>query len=100
MPDRCRVKIAAVGRLQITRSGWEPSGPLRLRRIGPTQEAPLSYVVDFQDVSTVGVESSPVAEALAGLRANEARYFRNKYDHGFTVEPAGEASEVVDWVHG
>src|SRR4051812_1116755 len=59
----------------------------------------MSYVVDFVDVSTVGLESSPVAEALAGLRANEARYFRNKYAHTFTVEPAGEASEVVDRVH-
>lgn len=59
----------------------------------------MSYVVDFQDVSTVGLESSPVAEALAGLRANEARYFKNKYSHVFTVEPAHEATEIVDWVH-
>lgn len=48
----------------------------------------MPYIVDFQDVSTVGLESSPVAQALAGLRANEARYFRNKYDHVFTVSPA------------
>ncbi len=59
----------------------------------------MAYVVDFEDVSTVGLESSPVAEALAGLRANEARYFRNKYSHVFTVEPASAAVEVVDWVH-
>jgi hypothetical protein len=59
----------------------------------------MPYVVDFQDVSTVGLESSPVAEALAGLRANEARYFRNKYSHVFTVDAVGEGSEVVDWVH-
>jgi hypothetical protein len=59
----------------------------------------MSYVVDFVDVSTVGLESSPVADALAGLRANEARYFKNKYDHTFTVEPAAEASQVVEWVH-
>jgi len=59
----------------------------------------MSYTVDFQNVSTTGLESSPVAEALAGLRANEARYFKNKYDHDFTVEPAAEAAEVVDWVH-
>ena len=57
------------------------------------------YVVDFDQVSTVGLESSPVADALAGLRANEARYFKNKYDHVFTVEPASEAKETVDWVH-
>ena len=59
----------------------------------------MSYVVDFQNVSTTGLETSPVAEALAGLRANEARYFRNKYDHVFTVEPAAEAADVVDRVH-
>jgi len=59
----------------------------------------MSYTVDFQDVSTTGLESSPVAAALAGLRANEARYFRNKYSHVFTVEPADEAADVVDWVH-
>lgn len=59
----------------------------------------MSYVVDFEEVSTVGLESSPHAEALAGLRANEARYFRNKYSHVFTLEPASAAAEVVDWVH-
>jgi hypothetical protein len=60
----------------------------------------MSYAVDFTTVSTVGLESSPVADALAGLRANEARYFTNKYDHVFTVEPAAEVPEVVDWVSG
>ena len=59
----------------------------------------MSYEVDFVNVSTVGVESSPVASALAGLRANEARYFKNKYDHVFTVEPASDASATIDWVH-
>lgn len=55
----------------------------------------MPYVVDFENVSTVGVESSPVAEALAGLRANEARYFRNKYDHVFTVGTADEEADAV-----
>jgi hypothetical protein len=59
----------------------------------------MPYVVDFTDVSTVGLESSPVPEALAGLRANEARYFKNKYSHTFTVETASNAAEVVEWVH-
>jgi hypothetical protein len=59
----------------------------------------MSYVVDFTKVSTIGMESSPVAPALAGLRANEARYFKNKYAHDFTVEPAGEAKEIIEWVH-
>ena len=40
-----------------------------------------------------------MAPALAGLRANEARYFKNKYDHDFTVEPAAKAKKTVDWVH-
>ena len=58
----------------------------------------MPYTVDFVNVSTVGLESSPVAEALAGLRANEARYYKNKYDHVFTVTPAEEAPEVLDRV--
>ena len=56
-------------------------------------------IVDFTEVSTQGLESSPVADALAGLRANEARYFKNKYDHVFSVEPASEAADVIAWVH-
>ena len=59
----------------------------------------MPYTVDFSTVSTVGLESSPVAAALAGLRANEARYFKNKYDHTFTVEPASDARPTIDWVH-
>ena len=59
----------------------------------------MSYAVDFNAVSTVGLESSPVAAALAGLRANEARYFKNKYDHAFTVQSAGDAKATIDWVH-
>jgi hypothetical protein len=59
----------------------------------------MTYVVDFKDVSTTGLESSPVADALAGLRANEARYFKNKYDHEFTVEPASKAKRTIEWVH-
>ncbi|MEY9930907.1 hypothetical protein ABH926_005554 [Catenulispora sp. GP43] len=58
----------------------------------------MPYTVDFENVSTTGLESSPVADALAGLRANEARYFKNKYDHVFTVSPADEAPEALDWV--
>jgi hypothetical protein len=60
----------------------------------------MPYAVDFNTVSTVGLESSPVAAALAGLRAHEARYFKNKYDHVFTVEPASNAKTTIDWVHG
>ena len=59
----------------------------------------MPYIVDFENVSTIGLESSPVAQALAGLRANEARYFKNKYDHVFTVSPVSEAPETLDWVN-
>ena len=57
-----------------------------------------TYTVDFKTVSTVGLESSPVAAALAGLRANEARYFKNKYDIDFTVKPAAKAKTTIDRV--
>jgi hypothetical protein len=58
----------------------------------------MGKAVDFVNVSTEGLESSPVAEALAGLRANEARYFKNKYDHVFTVEPASKAKKLIAYV--
>jgi hypothetical protein len=60
----------------------------------------VAYTVDFKDVSTVGLESSPVADALAGLRANEARYFKNKYDAVFTTESASKpkAKKLVNYV--
>ncbi|MCW2529057.1 MAG: hypothetical protein JWM76_3917 [Pseudonocardiales bacterium] len=60
----------------------------------------MAQVVDFEKVSTEGLDSSPVADALAGLRANEARYFKNKYGHTFAVDPANEAAETVRWVSG
>jgi hypothetical protein len=59
----------------------------------------VTYSVDFVNVSPVGLESSPVVDALAGLRANEARYFKNKYDHVFTVQPAATAKKDIDMVH-
>ncbi len=58
----------------------------------------MGYVVDFENVSTTGLESSPVASALAGLRANEARYYKNKYDHVFTVEKAEDDPETLAYV--
>ncbi|MCF3141129.1 MULTISPECIES: phage tail protein [Micrococcaceae] len=58
----------------------------------------MPHIVDFEKVSTEGLETSPVAEALAGLRANEARYFRNKYQHVFSVSPASEVPDVVERV--
>ena len=58
----------------------------------------MGYKVDFVNVSTVGLASSPVVDALAGLRANEARYFQNKYKVDFIVEPAADAKVLVDYV--
>jgi hypothetical protein len=52
----------------------------------------MTRAVDFATVSTEGLESSPVADALAGLRANEARYFRTKYDAVFATEKATSAT--------
>src|SRR6202163_3365889 len=58
----------------------------------------MPYTVGFETVSTIGLESSPVAPALAGLRAHEARYFKTKYNHLFTVEPAAKAKNAIAWV--
>jgi hypothetical protein len=85
----------------LSRHSRTHSAGLASRRVnGQTRrERTMSYTVDFNTVATVGLESSPVADALAGLRANEARYFKNKYDHAFTVEPASDAPETIEWVH-
>jgi hypothetical protein len=56
-------------------------------------------IVDFKEVSTKGLTSSPVVDALAGLRANEARYFKNHYDLDFATLPAKEAKELIAYVH-
>ena len=59
----------------------------------------MSYVVDYENVSTVGLETSPVAGALAGLRANEARYYSNKYKHKFTVEESRRSKDAIEYVN-
>jgi len=58
----------------------------------------MAGLVDFVNVSTEGLESSPVTDALAGLRANEARYFKNKYQADFVTINASEAKDLVDYV--
>lgn len=58
----------------------------------------MSTPVDFKTVSTAGLETSPVAAALAGLRANEARYFWNKYHHVFETVSAEARPDLVDRV--
>ena len=58
----------------------------------------MSNIVDFINVSLAGLESSPVSKSLAGLRANESRYFKNKYNHNFTVSPAAKSKDIIDYV--
>ena len=58
----------------------------------------MTNKVDFKNVTVTGLESSPVAKALAGLRANEARYFANKYNAEFAVSPANESKQRIAWV--
>ncbi|MBM7643443.1 phage tail protein [Streptococcus loxodontisalivarius] len=52
-------------------------------------------IIDFKTVSTEGLETSPHAEALAGLRANEARYFWNKFKVAFETVPVAEKAELM-----
>ena len=58
----------------------------------------MAYQVDFKEVSEIGLETSVVATALAGLRANEARYFKNKYNQDFIVESVDDSVETLNWV--
>lgn len=58
----------------------------------------MPTLIDFKEVSTAGVESSPVADALAGLRANDARYFKNKYAIDYATSPAAEVPELIEYV--
>jgi hypothetical protein len=59
----------------------------------------VSNIVDFENVSVAGLESSPVSKSLAGLRANESRYFKNKYSHDFAVSPAAKSKDILDYVN-
>lgn len=67
--------------------------------LSPYNFAPMSYTVDFKNVSTIGLESSPVAASLAGLRASEAKYFMNKYKLPYTTIPVSESPETIEYVH-
>jgi hypothetical protein len=59
----------------------------------------MSNTIDFENVSLAGLESSPFAKALAGLRANESRYFKNKYNHDFTVTTANKSKDIIEYVN-
>jgi hypothetical protein len=58
----------------------------------------VPYIVDFENVSTVGLESSPFAKAGWTTRQRGTHY-KNKYDHVYTVSPAGDAPETLDWLN-
>ena len=58
----------------------------------------MAVPVDFTTVSAQRLETSEHPEALAGLRANEARYFHNKFKHTFEVSPASEEPYALAWV--
>jgi len=59
----------------------------------------MTNTIDFENVSLMGLESSPVSKSLAGLRANESRYFKNKYNHDFTISPATKSQDILDYVN-
>jgi hypothetical protein len=59
----------------------------------------MSNIINFENVSLAGLESSPVSKALAGLRANESRYFKNKYNHDFAVIPAAKSKDVLEYIN-
>ena len=59
----------------------------------------MTNTIDFENVSLMGLESSPVSKSLAGLRANESRYFKNKYNHDFTISPATKRQDILDYVN-
>lgn len=59
----------------------------------------MTKIIDFKNVSDVDLKSSPVSKALAGLQANEARYFKNKYNHDFTVASSDKSKKIIDYVN-
>ena len=59
----------------------------------------MSNIIDFENVSLAGLESSPVSKSLAGLRANKSRYIKNKYNHDFTVRPVSKSKDVLEYVN-
>jgi hypothetical protein len=59
----------------------------------------MSNIIDFINVSSEGLESSPVSKSLAGLRANESRYYKNKYNHDFIVNHATKSKDLLDYVN-
>lgn len=53
-------------------------------------------IIDFKNIDVSGLESSPVSLALAGLRANEARYIWNKFKKEFETVPVSVKKELME----
>lgn len=85
--------------VEINKLKGEVSRDLYVSRVLIKRRVTMSNIIDFQNVSLAGLESSPLAKSLAGLRANESRYFKNKYNHDFTVSPASTSKDVLDYVN-
>lgn len=58
----------------------------------------MSYIVNFKEIETTLLEESPVKDVLAGLRANEARYFFNKYKINYEVFTTEEKPEILPFI--
>jgi hypothetical protein len=56
-------------------------------------------IIDFVNVSTKGLTSSPFAETLAGLRASEAKYLKTHHNIDFETFPAKEVKPWIDYVN-
>ena len=54
--------------------------------------------IDFKNVDIEGLESSPFTEELAGLRANEARYYWNHFKTKFVTFPASERPDIIQMI--
>lgn len=56
----------------------------------------MAYKVNFKQVEVNGFESSAFAQRLAGIRAHEARYFRNNYHVEFVTMAVDENPEIFN----
>lgn len=58
----------------------------------------MSYIVNFKEIETNLLEESTVKDVLAGLRANEARYFWTKYKLNYEVFTPEEKPEILPFI--
>lgn len=58
----------------------------------------MAYTVNFKEFESADLETSPVAEVLASLRANEACYFWNKYKQEYVVYTPEEKPEILPFI--